>query len=80
MYMNHPPNKHNEQAEEKQRKIEAYKKIRSRRTRGGKNSTGNSRSGKSPTLSSKMQSALCTDCGMSQADITKTIGLYNQSN
>ena len=43
------------------------------------NSTGNSGSGKSLTLSSHMQYALCTDCGISQAGITKMIGLYNHS-
>ena len=32
------------------------------------------------TLSSQIQSALCTYCVMSQEDITKLIGLYNKSN
>ena len=53
------------------------KNGRYQRTRSGENSTGNSGSGKSLTLSSHMQSALCTDCGMSQADITEMIGIYN---
>ena len=46
MYTNHPANKHKEQDEEKHRKREAYKNVRSQRTRYGENSTGNSISGK----------------------------------
>ena len=53
---------------------------RSQITRDGENSTRNRGSGEIPTLSSYMQSALCSDCGMSHSDITKIIGLYNQSN
>ena len=80
MYMNHPPNKHNELAEEKKRKREAYKKVRSQSTRGCKNSTGSIRSRKFLTLYSHMQSVLYCDCGMYQSIITKSIELYNQSN
>ena len=77
MYMNHPSRNHDEWAEEKQSKIESYKNGKYQITRDGENSTGNSGSGKSLTLSSHMQSALCTDCRMSQADITEMIGIYN---
>ena len=54
------------------------KKGRSQHTKDVENSTGNGESGKSLTLSSNIQSALCTECGMSQSNIKK-IGLYNQS-
>ena len=80
MYMNHPANKNDEREEENQRKRESQKIGRSQRTRDGENSTRNSGSGKILTLSSKMQSEFCTDCGMSQDDTTQIIGLYNQSN
>ena len=52
----------------------------SQRTRDGENSTENSGSVKSLTMSSQIQSALSTDFGMSQDEITKSIELYNQSN
>ena len=58
------------------RKIEedrTLKKGRYQRTRDCDNSTGNSGSVKSLTLSSKMQSALCTDCEISQAQIKKIL-------
>ena len=80
MYMNHPANKHDEWDELKNIKIEAYQKGRSQRTMFGEKSTGNGGIGKILTLSSQIQSALCTDCGMYQDDITKQIGLSNQSN
>ena len=51
MYMNHQSQKHDERAEEKQRKIEAYKKFRYHKTRDGENSTGNSGCGKFLILS-----------------------------
>ena len=50
--MNHPSNNHDEWAEENKSKREAYKKGRYQRKRDGENSTGNSGSGKSLTLSS----------------------------
>ena len=65
MYMIHLDNKHDEWSEEKEKKREAYKKVRYQRTRDCKNSTGNSGSGKSLTLSSQINSAL-----MSKAYIT----------
>ena len=71
MYMNHPENKHDECDEESQRKREAYKNVRPHRTRDSENSTGNNGSGKILTLSSHMQSVLCTDFGMYQVDIKK---------
>ena len=71
MSMNHPTDKHDGRAEENQKKRKSYKKGRYKITRDGKNSTGNGKSGKSLTLSSQTQSALFTDCGMSQADISK---------
>ena len=47
IYMKHPTNKHGEWDEEKNRKIEAYKRGRYQRIRDSENSTGNSVSGKS---------------------------------
>ena len=63
----------------KNRGIKKPKKGRLNKTRDGENSTGNSGNGKILTLSSQMQSALCTDGVMSQDYITKMIGLYNQT-
>ena len=68
MYMNHPSNKHDEYSEEKHSKIEAYKKIRYHFTRDSRNLNGNSGSIKSPAISSQMQSALCTNCAIYQAE------------
>ena len=48
-----------------------------KREQGMVKTTGNSGSGKILTIYSYMQSALFTYCGISQADITKMIGLYN---
>ena len=78
--MNHTSNKDVEWSEENQRKREAHKKGRSQITRDGKKETGNSGSGKNLTLSSQMQSTLCTYCGMYQDYINFFIGLYKQSN
>ena len=78
--MNHPSNKHDEWAEENKRKIESYKDGRSQITRNGENSTVNSGSKNNLTLSSKIQSALCTDCVMYQSDITIFIGLKTSQN
>ena len=66
--MNHPSNKHDEWAKGKQNNRQSYKKGRSQHTRYFEKSTGSSGSVKCLTLSSQMQSALCTDCGMSQAE------------
>ena len=71
MYINYSVNKHDEWAEENQKKREAYKKGRFQLTRDSGNSNGNSGRGRSLTLSSKMQSTFCIDCEMSQAEITK---------
>ena len=71
--MNHPANNNNEWYAENHRKREVYKKGRYLRNRDGKNSTGNSGSGKCLTLSSQMQSSLCTDYLMYQSGITKII-------
>ena len=70
MYMNCQSSKHDEWEEEKERRRESYKNVRSQGTRDGENSTGNSGSEKSLTLSSHIQFALCTDCGLSHSDIT----------
>ena len=80
MYMNHPSNKHDEWYEEKQRNRESHKKGRSQSTRDCEKSTGSSESGKLSTLFSQMKSSLCTDYGIWQAEITRIIGIYNQSN
>ena len=76
MYMNHPDKKHDEWAEENNRNIESYKRGRSQRTMDGEKSTGNIGSCKILILSSQMQSELCTDFGIYQAD--KKIGIYKQ--
>ena len=67
--MNHPYNKDDEWAKEKNRKREAYKNGRSQCTRDCENSTGSGGNGKILTLYSQMHSALFTDCGMSQSEI-----------
>ena len=79
IYTNYISNKHDEWSEENQNKIEAYQKVRSQRTIDGENSNVKSGSGKSLTMSSQINSALCTDFGISHDDITKIIGIYNQS-
>ena len=80
IYIKHTSRKHDKWDEGKQRKREVYKKCRSQNTRDGENSTENSGSRKSLTLSSQMKSELFTDYIMSKDKITEIIGLYNQSN
>ena len=77
--MSNSSKKNDERSEEKQRNRESYKSGRSQRTRDGKKLNVNSGRGKILNLSSKIKSALCTVCEISQDDINH-IGIYNQLN
>ena len=78
IYINHTVNNHDEWANGNQNKREANKKGRYQLTIDCENSTGSGGSGKCLALYSHIQYELCTNCGMSQAEITKYIGFYNQ--
>ena len=69
MYMNHLDKNQDEWYEEKKRNRESHKEVRSQHKSDYENPTGNIISGKCLTLSSQMQSALRTDCRMSQSKI-----------
>ena len=64
MYMNHPPNKHNEKSEEKQRKIEAYKKSGLRVQGMAKTQLERVEVGKAPLFTQKcsLYFALTVEC------------------
>ena len=68
MYMNHTSNIYDEWEEEQYRQREAYNKGRCHHASYSGNLNGNSGSIKSPAISSQMQSALCTNCVIYQAE------------
>ena len=80
IYMNHPTNKHDEWDEEKNIHREAYKRAGPRVKGMVKNQVEIVEVKKNLNMSAHIHSALINDCGTSQADIKKILGLYNQSN
>ena len=62
------------------REIKNHKKRQVPENKDDEKSTGNTGSGKCLIISPYMQSELYTDFGISQANRTKTTGIYNQSN